>query len=78
MDLTAENRVVAPSVKQTAPPISIAAALLDLLELPSSSIKSPRTKSVADKMISKSVDILFMVQPPAYVLIEVLHRQGAE
>jgi hypothetical protein len=68
IDLKAENSVITPTVKKTAPPIRIAAALADLFELPSYSINSPRTKSAADKMISKDVDILFMA-PPAYVPI---------
>jgi len=34
MDLTAETKVITPSVKQTAPPIRIAASLSDLFELP--------------------------------------------
>ncbi|HSZ00474.1 MAG TPA: hypothetical protein VK788_13315 [Terriglobales bacterium] len=56
----AEVRVIAPTVKKTAPPITIAGLFADLLELPSYSIKSPTIKSVADKMISKVVDILLM------------------
>jgi hypothetical protein len=77
MDLTAEVRVIAPTVKKTAPPIRIAGALVDLLEIPSGSIKSPRTKRATDKTISKAVDILLMVQPPAYGLIGTRHRLGA-
>jgi hypothetical protein len=76
MDLTAEKRVITPSVKQAAPPIRIAGSFGDLFELPSYSITNPRTKRVADKMISKAVDILFMVQPPAYGLIAARHRRG--
>jgi hypothetical protein len=38
MDLTAENKVITPSVKQTAPAIRIAGALADLFELPSYNI----------------------------------------
>jgi hypothetical protein len=73
MDLTAENRVITPNVKQTAPPIRIAAALVDLFELPSYSINSPRTNRVADSMISKNVDTLLMERPPASVLIASRH-----
>ena len=58
MDLTAETRVTTPSVKQTAPKISMAPALLELFALPSSSAYSPKINRAADKMISKSVDIL--------------------
>ena len=60
MDLMAEVRVIAPTVKKTAPPIRIAGLFADLFELPSYSIKSTRIKSVADKMISRVVDILLM------------------
>jgi hypothetical protein len=77
MDLTAENRVITPSVKQAAPTIRIAGSFGDLFELPWYSITNPRTKSVADKMVSKTVDILLMVQPPGYVLIAARHRRGA-
>jgi hypothetical protein len=35
MDRTAENSVITPIVKQTAPPIRIAGALADLFEVPS-------------------------------------------
>jgi hypothetical protein len=38
MDLMAENRVIALKVKQTAPPMSIAGALVDLFEVPSCNI----------------------------------------
>jgi hypothetical protein len=38
MDLTAEVRVITLSVKQTAPPIRIAASLVDPFELPSYNI----------------------------------------
>jgi hypothetical protein len=71
MDLTAENRVITLRVKQTAPPISIAASLADLFELPSYNINSPRTNRIADRMISKTVDILLMEKLPAYVSIAV-------
>lgn len=63
MDLTAENRVMTLTVKQTAPPISIAAALADLVELPSYNIYSPRTDRVADKRTSKGVDTLLIGRP---------------
>jgi hypothetical protein len=64
MDLTAKIRVITLSVKQTAPPISTAASLADLLELPSCNISSPRTKRDADRIISNTVDILFIGRPP--------------
>jgi len=38
MDLNAENKAIALTVKQTAPPISIGDAVADLLELPSYNI----------------------------------------
>jgi hypothetical protein len=60
MDLTAGNRVIRLTVKLTAPPISIAASLADLVELPSYNIYSPRTNRVADNMTSNGVDILLM------------------
>jgi hypothetical protein len=63
MDLIAENRVITPSVKQTAPPISIAASVADLFELPSYNIYSPSARSVAEITISKNVDILLMENP---------------
>ena len=63
MDLRAENRVITLTVKQTAPPISIAASLVDLLELPSYNIYTPSTERAADKMTSKGVDILLMGRP---------------
>ena len=61
MDLTAENRVIALRVTQTAPPSSIATSLGDLLELYNR--KSPKKERVADKMTSKSVDILLIKIP---------------
>jgi hypothetical protein len=69
MDLTAKIRVITLSVKQTAPPIRMAASLPDLFELPSYNKKSPRTKRVADRIISNSVDILFIEKPPPCALI---------
>lgn len=60
MDLTAELKVITPTVKQTAPAIRMAAALVDLFEVPSCSRYRPRSDRVADKVISNSVDILFM------------------
>ncbi len=38
IDLKAEKSVITPTVKKTAPPIKIAGALVDLLEIPSRSI----------------------------------------
>ena len=63
MDLIAENRVITLTVKQTAPPINIAASLADLLELPSYNIYNPRTERAADKITSKGVDILLTGRP---------------
>jgi hypothetical protein len=59
IDLTAETRVITLSVRQTAPPIRIAGAVADLLELPSYNIKRPRNNIAADKVVSKGVDTLF-------------------
>jgi len=67
-DLTAETRVIMLSVKQTAPPMRMAASLLDLLELPSYNIYRPRNNRAADTMISKSVDILFMKSSQLHVV----------
>jgi hypothetical protein len=77
MDRTAANRVIMPTVKKTAPPISMVAALVDLFELPSYNINNPRTERVADRMISKNVDILLITQSPAYGWIEGRHHRGA-
>ena len=60
MDLNAETKVATPSVKQTAPRISMAPALPDLFALPSSNADSPKVNRVTDKMTSKNVDILLM------------------
>ena len=60
MDLTAETKVITPSVEQTAPPISVAASLSDLFAPPSCNMKIPRIDRVEDKMTSKNVDTLLM------------------
>jgi hypothetical protein len=60
MDLTAGTKAIAPTVKQTGPPIGIAASLSDLFALPSCNMKSPRIDRVEDKMTSKNVDTLLM------------------
>ena len=60
MDLTADTKVITPSVKQTAPPIRTTVSLSDLFELPSCNMKSPRIDKVVDKMSSKNVAILLM------------------
>jgi hypothetical protein len=58
MDLTAGTKAIAPAVKQTAPPISIAASLSDLFALASCNMNSPRIDRVEEKMTSKNVDTL--------------------
>lgn len=60
MDLNAETRIVAPSVKHAAPKTSMASAPPDLFVFPSSNAYSPKVSRAADKIISKSVDILLM------------------
>jgi hypothetical protein len=60
MDLTAGTKVIAPTVKQTAPPISIATSLSDLFALPSCNMESPRIDRLEDKVTSKNVDTLLM------------------
>ena len=70
MDLNAEIRVATPSVKQTAPKISMASALPDLFALPSSNAYSPKVNRAADKMISKSVDILLRGDPERLVSLK--------
>jgi hypothetical protein len=74
MDLTAETKVITPTVERTAPPISIAGLFADLFDPPSYNIKSPRTKSVADKMISKTVDILLIGKAPSFRMAR--HRRA--
>jgi hypothetical protein len=61
MDVTAEIRVIKPSVKETAPAISVAASLVDLPKLPSYNRYSPTTSRVAEMMTSRNVEVLLIV-----------------
>lgn len=57
MDLIAEIKVMTLNVKHTAPPISIAASLPDLFELPWYNRYSPRNNKSANRTISKTADM---------------------
>jgi hypothetical protein len=80
MDLIAENRVITPSVMQTAPPIRIAGPLVNLFELPSYNIYIPRNKRVADSMLPKNVDTLLIGTTPSLRVDcgSARHHRGAE